>query len=84
MLRQRWLALPKLIRFMLRHFANGVVLGWFVGLVLIQLDVGRLGTLLASYDSAALTALFFFKGGLYFGALAMAVAVMNIGNAERE
>jgi hypothetical protein len=82
MIRHHWLALPRLIRFMLRHFANGVILGWTCGLAVIWLDIGGIGSLLASFDSAGLTALFFFKGGLLFGAVAMSVAVMNLGSDE--
>jgi hypothetical protein len=82
MLRQRWRELPRLIRFMIHHFVIGVVLGWTSGLMVIWYDVGGIGSLLASHDSAALTALFFAKGGLYFGTFAMSVAVMNMGKEE--
>ena len=82
MLRQQWLALPKLIRFMLRHFANGIVLGWTFGLLVIRFDVFGIGSLLASFDDAWLTALFFGQGGLLFGALAMSVAVMNLSDDD--
>jgi len=79
MVRRWWHTLPKLIRFMLSHFANGVVLGWSAGLLAIWFDIAGIGALLAAHNSAALTALFFAKSGLYFGALAMGVAVMNMG-----
>jgi hypothetical protein len=82
MLRQQWLALPRLVRFMLRHFANGVALGAACGLIVIWFDIGGVGSLLASFDSPLLTAFFFAKGGLLFGALAMGVAVMNLGEDE--
>jgi len=79
---RRWRALPKLIRFMIEHFANGVALGWSVGLFVIWLDFGAIGSLLASSDSGWLTALFFFKGGMLFGTLAMSVSVMNLGHEK--
>jgi hypothetical protein len=78
MLRQQWHALPRLIRFMLRHFADGVALGWTIGLILLRLDIGGLGSLMASFDNALLTAFFFLKGGWLFGGLVMGVAVMTM------
>lgn len=71
--------MPRLIRFMLCHFANGTVLGLAVGLVLLRADVGQLQTLFAtSQHDAALTALFFAQAALLFGTLGMSVAVMNL------
>lgn len=78
MLASHWFALPRLIRFMLLHFANGVALGWTCGLLVLWFDLGNVGSLLARTDSAALTALFFGQWGLLFGTLAMSVAVMNL------
>jgi len=80
MLWRHWQELPKLIRFVLQHFAIGVVLGWASALMVIWYDIGGIGTLLARHDSAALTGLFFAKGGLYFGTIATSVAIMNMGN----
>ena len=82
MIRHRWRGLPQLIRFMLAHLANGVALGWTVGLLVICFDIGTVGSLLASFDSPWLTGLFFFHGGLLFGTLAMSVSVMNLGSDE--
>lgn len=82
MLQQRWLALPKLIRFMALHFADGVALGWACGLLLIWFDVCRIGSLLAKYDSILLTSLFFAQTGLLFGTFAMSVGVMNLRENE--
>ena len=74
-----WLALPKLIKFMIVNFADGVALGWTCGLLVIWLDVCRIGSLLARFDSALLTTLFFAQSGLLFGTLALSVAVMTLG-----
>lgn len=79
MLWRNWQELPKLIRFVIQHFAIGVVLGWASALMVIWYDMGGIGSLLARHDSAALTALFFAKGGLYFGTIAASVAIMNMG-----
>lgn len=77
MFRQYWLALPRLIRFMLANFADGVALGWACGLVVTWFDLAGVGGLLASHDPA-LTLLFFAYSGGLFGTLAMSVAVMNL------
>ncbi len=79
MFRRRWLALPKLIRFMLTHTANGMVIGCVFLFVLIWLDVGGLGGLLAKDHSGLATAVLFFQTSLTFGAVSMGVAVMNLG-----
>lgn len=78
MLGKQWFALPRLIRFMLSRFADGVALGWSCGLMVLWFDIGNVGSLLAGMDSAVLTALFFATVGLMFGTLAMSVAVMNL------
>lgn len=78
MLRTHWLALPKLIRFLVTHFAEGVVFGWACGLVVIWLDLGGIGSLLATGENGLMTALFFAQGGLWFGTVHMGVAVMNL------
>jgi|GEM_PF-1762137 len=79
MLLAYWRGLPKLIRFVIQHFSIGVLLGWASALMVIWYDMGGIGSLLARHDSAALTALFFAKGGLYFGTIATCVAIMNLG-----
>lgn len=79
MIRNRWLALPKLIRFMLIHIANGMVIGCLFLFVLIWFDVGGLGSLLAKDASGLATAVLFFQTSLTFGAVSMGVAVMNLG-----
>jgi len=79
MIRRRWLMLPKLIRFMLIHTANGMVIGCMFLFLLIWLDVGGLGTLLQKDASGLATALLFFQTSFTFGAVSMGVAVMNLG-----
>lgn len=78
MLEQQWFALPRLIRFMLSHFADGVALGWSCGLMVLWFDIGTVGSLLAAFDSAVPTVFFFAQAGLLFGTLAASVAVMNL------
>lgn len=76
--------MPRLIRFMLSHFANGAVLGLSFGLALLWTDVGEIDRLLAaSNNAAALTALFFAQAALLFGTLGMSVAVMNLTPPRR-
>ena len=83
MLRKRWLALPKLIRFMGMHFADGVVLGWICGLLVIWSDLFNIGTLLENSGNVLLTILFFSQSGLLFGTLNISVSVMNIGERDK-
>lgn len=80
MIRRRWMALPKLIRFMLVHSANGMAIGCTFLLALIWFDVLGLGTLLAKDASGLATFVLFFQTALTFGAVSMGVAVMNLGD----
>jgi hypothetical protein len=73
------MALPKLIRFMLTHIANGMAIGCVFVLALIYYDVGGLAGLLAKDSSGLATAILFFQTSLTFGAVSMGVAVMNLG-----
>jgi hypothetical protein len=77
--RRLWLSLPKLIRFMLVHTANGMVIGCSFLLVMIWFDIAGLGTLLAKDASGLATFLLFFQTALTFGAVSMGVAVMHLG-----
>ncbi len=79
MIRRYWMAMPKLVRFMLTHAANGMAIGCSALLGLSLFDVLGLGTLLARDDSGLATALLFFQTALTFGAVSMGVAVMNLG-----
>ena len=79
MIRRLWMSLPKLIRFMLVHIANGMVIGCAFLLGLIWFDVGGLGRLLAKDQSGLATFVLFFQTALTFGAVSMGVAVMNLG-----
>jgi hypothetical protein len=73
------MALPKLIRFMLTHIANGMAIGCVFVLALIHYAVGGLAGLLAKDASGLATAILFFQTSLTFGAVSMGVAVMNLG-----
>lgn len=75
-----WMSLPKLIRFMLTHIANGIAIGCIFLLVLIHWDIAGLGTLLEKDESGLATAVLFFQTALTFGAVSMGVAVMNLGD----
>ena len=71
-------ALPRLIRFMISQFANGLVLGSACALLAIQVDIAGIGTLLSNHDSALPTGLFIAYGAGMFGVFHMSVAVMNL------
>lgn len=79
MIRRRWMALPKLLRFMLTHAANGAVIGCAFVFGMIWFDVFGLGTMLESDRTGLATFILFFQTGLTFGAVSMGVAVMNLG-----
>lgn len=71
--------MPLLIRFLINHFGNGVVLGLVCAEVLLFSDVLQIGSLVeASRHSAVLTLLFFGQAALLFGTANMSVAVMNL------
>jgi hypothetical protein len=80
-LRHYWLALPRLIRFMLIHIANGMVVGCVITFAIIWLDLFGLGRLLGG--SALATFLLFFQMAFTFGAIFMGIAVMRLGR-ERD
>lgn len=80
MIRRLWMSLPKLIRFMLTHTANGMVIGCVFLFVLIHFDTVGLATLLEKDESGLATAILFFQTSLTFGAVSMGVAVMNLGD----
>jgi hypothetical protein len=82
MIRRRWLSLPKLVRFLLVHSANGMALGCAALLVLVRLDLFGVGRLLESDRSGLATAVLFFQTALTFGAVSMAVAVMKFGEGR--
>jgi len=79
MIRRVWMSMPKLIRFMLSHILNGIVIGCAFLLVLIWFDVGGLAGVLARDTSGLATFILFFQTSLTFGAVSMGVAVMNLG-----
>jgi hypothetical protein len=79
MIRRIWMSMPKLIRFMLVHAANGMVIGCVFLLALIHWDIAGLGALLEKDHSGLATGVLFFQTALTFGAVSMGVAVMNLG-----
>lgn len=79
MIRRLWMQLPKLVRFMLVHSANGMVIGCLFLFALIGLDVGGLRGILAKDESGLATFVLFFQTSLTFGAVSMGVAVMGLG-----
>ena len=79
MIRRVWMSLPKLVRFMLVHVANGMAIGCPFLLGLIWFDVGGLAGLLAKDENGLATAVLFFQTALTFGAVSMGIAVMNLG-----
>lgn len=80
MIRRLWLSLPKLVRFMLVHVANGMAIGCVFLLVMIHFDVAGLGRALAADASGLATAVLFFQVALTFGSVSMGVAVMGLGD----
>ena len=83
MVGRTWQTLPRVVRFLITYFAQGAVAGCALGLVLIRTDPGRIGSLLASYDSGWPTLLFFMQGAVLFGTLASIVAVANLDDDTR-
>ncbi|MER2508808.1 MAG: hypothetical protein ABTQ27_08610 [Amaricoccus sp.] len=71
--------MPKLIRFMLIHVANGMAIGCVFVLALIRLDLFGIGAVLAGDTSGLATFVLFFQTALTFGAVSMGVAVMHLG-----
>lgn len=73
-------SLPRLVRFMLRHFANGAVLGLILAELLLWGDVLGLRQLVVLTEAGTiLTLAFLAYAAMLFGTLAMSVAVMNLG-----
>jgi len=73
---------PTLVRFMLRHILNGLVIGCVFLFVLIWTDFMGLGTMLKTDKSGLATFLLFFQTSFTFGAVSMGIAVMNLGEDE--
>jgi hypothetical protein len=79
MVRRLWMQVPKLVRFMLVHIANGMVIGCLFLFGVIWFDLGGLARLLAADASGLATFVLFFQTALSFGAVSMGIAVMNLG-----
>ncbi|MGB0497795.1 MAG: hypothetical protein ACPGID_05605 [Rubricella sp.] len=76
--------MPKLIRFMIYHAANGMALGCAALLIAIWSDLFGLGALLETDRTGLATGLLFFQTALTFGAVNMGVAVMLLGESKEE
>jgi len=72
-----WNRLPKLVRFMLYHALWGMVLGAMATFALIWTDFMGVGRLIQG--SGLATFILFFQMSMTFGAIALGVAVMNLG-----
>jgi hypothetical protein len=71
----------KMISFLLTHLAIGVVAGIVVCIALLALDIAGLRTLISRSESWLIGLILLFGSVCgTFGALAMAVAVMNLGD----
>lgn len=79
MIHRLWMSLPRLIRFMLTHIANGMVLGCSALLLAIWTDFAGIGGVVARDGSGLATFLLFFQTAMTFGAVSMGIAVMNLG-----
>jgi hypothetical protein len=79
MVRRLWMQVPKLVRFMLVHIADGMVIGCLFLFGVIWFDLGGLARLLAADASGLATFVLFFQTALSFGAVSMGIAVMNLG-----
>lgn len=79
-MRQIWMKLPKLVRFMAYHATWGMVLGCLFTFGLLWADVLGLRDLVA--QSGLATFVLFFQMSLTFGAIAIGVAVMNLGEDQ--
>lgn len=79
MFRRRWMSLPRLIRFLLTHVANGMALGCSALLLAIWTDFAGIGGIVAKDQSGLATFLLFFQTAMTFGAVSMGIAVMALG-----
>jgi hypothetical protein len=71
--------MPKLIRFLLSHFADGAILGLLLSEAILVTDFARLASLVAtSGQGGALTILFFAQSAMVFGTLNLAVGVLTL------
>lgn len=75
-IQQRWLALPRLIRFLLTHFADGAAIGGLLALMLLWSDLAGIGSLLAGANSGLLTLLLFGQFFVFFGTVTASIAVL--------
>ena len=80
MIRRLWMSLPKLVRFMLVHIANGMVIGCAVP---VRADLARRRRAEAACwprtRAGSRPSCSFFQTALTFGAVSMGIAVMHLG-----
>jgi hypothetical protein len=75
---------PRLLRFLARHCATGVVAGLSLMLGLIWTDVGRIGSLMDNSEIGWIAMLMLSAGFAGTGgAVGMGVAVMALGGRDR-
>ena len=79
MIRELWLRLPRLVRFMLFHFGNGLALGAAFLLVMSWFEVEWLGRLPARDRSGLATLVLFLQCVLTFAAVSMGIAALRLG-----
>lgn len=79
MIRRIWMSLPKLVRFMLIHIANGMVIGCLFLFGMIWLDAAGIRQVLARDETGLATFVLFFQNALTFGSVSMGIAVMTLG-----
>jgi hypothetical protein len=73
----------RLLRFLLRHCATGIVAGWCLMLGLVWTDVGRIGTLMDRSDVGWIGYLMLIAAfGITGGSVGMGVAI-NVALPER-
>lgn len=71
--------MPKLIRFLLSHFADGAILGLLLCEAILVTDFARLASLVeTSGQGGALTLLLFTQSAMVFGTLNLAVGVLTL------
>ncbi|MBB5515040.1 hypothetical protein FHS89_001050 [Rubricella aquisinus] len=71
--------MPKLVKFMIYHAANGMAIGCALLLAAIWFNLLGLGDLLATDQTGLATAILFFQTALTTGAVNMGIAVMGLG-----
>ena len=74
--------LPKLVRFLIFHVANGIAIGCIFVFAIIYSNFLGVGDMLARDDSGIATFILFFQTALTFGGVSAAIAVMHLGEDD--